>query len=481
MKKFIGRKKELDLLKTALNSVRSEFIAIYGRRRVGKTFLIREAFHDDFTFHVTALSSAGFSMQLANFYIELVKLYPDNKIKPPSDWPEAFELLKSYLQKNLSHRKVVFLDELPWFDTQNSGFMPALEHFWNHWVSSRNDIILVVCGSAASWMINRLINDKGGLHNRITKRIKIYPFALEECEQFLHSGEIFLDRYQVVQLYMILGGIPFYWDQVTKGKSAVQIINDICFTQTGLLRNEFNNLFRSLFDNYHKHEEIIKAIASKTTGITRDDIIRITGLPNAGSTTRILQELEESGFLSKFLPFGKKVRNSLYQLTDHYTLFYLRYLKYLGKNDTVSWLTYFDTPSYRNWSGYAFETICLNHIAQIKHSLGISGVQTFVSSWRYSDKKKGTQIDLVIDRRDMTINICEIKFSVSQFRIDKKYQNVLQNKISLFREKTGTRKALFLTFITTFGIDRSSAGSGLVQNSLTLDNLFIQNDSIIQY
>ena len=479
MKQFIGRKKELDLLKTVINSGRSEFVAVYGRRRVVKTFFIRQAFPGDFTYHVTALSKAGFSMQLANFYIELVKLNPDDQLKPPSDWLEAFEMLKSHLEKSPTPRKVVFLDELPWFDTQNSGFIPALEHFWNHWASARKDIILVVCGSAASWMINRLINDKGGLHNRVTKRIKIYPFTLEECELFLRSGEILLDRYQIIQLYMALGGIPFYWDQVLKGKSAVQNINDICFTVTGLLRNEFTNLFRSLFDNYQKHEAIIIAIASKATGITRDDILRLTGLPNAGSSTRILQELEESGFLSKYLPFGKKIRNSLYQLTDHYTLFYLRFLRGLGKNESASWITYFDTPLFRTWSGYAFETICLNHTSQIKHSLGISGVQTSVSSWRYADKKKGAQIDLVIDRRDQTINICEIKFSVSPFRIDKKYQKVLQNKISLFREETETRKALFLTFITTFGIDRNSAGAGLVQNSLTMDNLFVQNDSVL--
>lgn len=478
MKKFTGRKKELDQLQKAIVSGKSEFIAVYGRRRIGKTYLIRQAFSGIFTFHVTALSNADYLMQLANFNVELFKLCPEEHIKPPSGWLDAFESLRYLLEKNFPEkkRKVIFLDELPWFDTHNSGFIPALEHFWNHWASARKDIILVVCGSAASWMINKLINNKGGLHNRITLKIKVFPFTLNECEQFLLSDNMTLDRYQITQLYMVLGGVPFYWDQVVKGKSAVQNINDICFTETGLLRNEFNNLFRSLFDNYQKHEAVIKAIASKSSGLTRDDIIRKTGLPNAGSTTRILQELEESGFLNKFSPYGKKERNSLYQLTDNYPLFYFKFLRDIGKDQNASWITHFDTPAYRAWSGYAFETICLKHIDQIKHSLGISGVQTAVSSWRCNTRNKGVQIDLLIDRRDMTINICEMKFSVNKFVINKKYQNILQNKISLFREETGTRKALFLTFITTFGIDSASTGSGLVQNSLTLDNLFIQND-----
>ncbi|HOW41557.1 MAG TPA: ATP-binding protein, partial [Bacteroidales bacterium] len=252
MKKFTGRKKELDQLQKAIVSGKSEFIAVYGRRRIGKTYLIRQAFSGIFTFHVTALSNADYLMQLANFNVELLKLCPDEQIKPPSGWLEAFESLRYLLEKNFPerNRKVIFLDELPWFDTHNSGFLPALEHFWNHWASARKDIILIVCGSAASWMINKLINNKGGLHNRITIKIKVFPFTLNECEQFLLSDNMTPDRYQITQLYMVLGGVPFYWDQVEKGKSAVQNINDICFTETGLLRNEFNNLFRSLFDNY---------------------------------------------------------------------------------------------------------------------------------------------------------------------------------------------------------------------------------------
>jgi hypothetical protein len=365
----------------------------------------------------------------------------------------------------------LFFDELPWFDTHGSGFIPALEHFWNSWASARNDIILVVCGSAASWMINKLINNKGGLHNRITKRMKIAPFNLRECEMLMQPKNSVIDRYQILQLYMVFGGIPFYWNEVVSGKSAFQNINDVCFTENGLLRNEFPNLFRSLFNNYQNHEAIINALTRKAKGLTRDEIIDLSGLPNAGSTTRILNELEESGFIRKYVPFGKKLRNSLYQLVDFYSLFYLRFIKSSHLVDLPNWLTFLDSPDYRAWSGYAFEQICLYHLPQIKQALGISGVQTSVSSWRSLETGNGAQVDLVIERRDQIINLCEMKFSINAFTIDNKYAEELRNKISMFKQETGTRKSVFLTLITTYGLNANSYAS-LAQNSLTMNALF---------
>jgi len=470
MEKFIGREKELEVLKSLYASQKSEFIAVYGRRRVGKTFLVRTAFRNQFTFQVTALANVKLSQQLTNFQIALQNVYPGVANTPADNWFTAFQQLTCYIESLKEPRKVLFFDELPWFDTQGSGFIPALEHFWNSWASGRDDIILVVCGSAASWMINKLINDKGGLHNRITKKMKIVPFTLRECEMLLQPKNSVLDRYQILQLYMVFGGIPFYWNEVTSGKSAFQNINEICFADNGILHDEFPNLFRSLFNNYQSHEAIISALAKKAKGLTRDEIIDLTGLPNAGSTTRIMNELEESGFIRKYLPFGKKMRNSLYQLVDFYSLFYLRFIKTNPMN-MPNWLTFLDSPVYRAWSGYAFEQVCLYHLPQIKQALGIAGVQTTVSSWRSMSKENGAQVDLVIDRRDQIINLCEMKYSINTFAIDKKYAEELRNKISVFKQETDTRKSVLLTMITTYGL-KSNSYSALVQNSLTMDILF---------
>jgi len=476
MKKFIGRETEIKTLRSLMQSDRSEFVAIYGRRRVGKTLLVRTAFDDEFTFQVTGLGNANTLQQLTNFHYSLRSVYPKMENDLADNWFTAFQQLKDYIDLSSSKRKVLFIDELPWFDTRRSGFIPALEHFWNSWASYRNDIILIVCGSAASWMINKLINDKGGLHNRLTQRIKLEPFKLGECESLIQSKGSTLDRYQIIQLYMVLGGIPYYWDEVDRGKSAAQNINDICFAKNGLLVNEFMNLFRSLFDNYQNHEIIIDALAKKATGLTRSEIVELTGLPNAGSTTRTLSELEQSGFLRKYTPFNKIGRNSLYQLVDFYSLFYLRFVKDNRDYDPKFWKNHYDTPGYRAWSGYAFEQVAMYHLEEIKKELGISGVQTSVSSWKSKQKQGGCQIDLLINRRDQVINLCEMKYSINPFRIDKKYTDEIRNKIAIFKKETKTRKSVFFTMITTFGLQDNSNTNSLVQNSITMDALFLNQN-----
>lgn len=472
MRTIVGRTEYLKTFHELYQSDKSEFVAVFGRRRVGKTFLIRNAFGGSFTFQVTGLSNAGLAQQLTNFNLALRKVTPEHDFSLALDWFTAFQNLIAYLESNNDEKKIIFIDELPWFDTPKSGFIPALEHFWNSWAATRNDVLLIVCGSAASWMINKLINNKGGLHNRVTKRMKIVPFTLNECEQFLETKNTLLDKYQVIQLYMVLGGIPFYWDEVKPGKSAMQNIEDICFSENGVLRNEFKNLFRSLFSKHEKHSTIVSALAQKSMGLSRDEIITETGLPNAGSTSRLLDELEESGFILKYKPLGKKTKNSIYQLVDFYTLFFFKFIRDSLPGEVNQWMNAIDNPRHRAWSGYAFEQVCLYHLPQIKKALGISGVQSTSSSWRSTTSKNGAQIDLVIDRRDQVINLCEMKFSINPFVIDPKYAEELRKKIGTFRTETRTRKSVFLTMITTFGLQANSYSTGLAQNSITMDSLF---------
>ncbi len=466
----VGRENEYKVFQKLYTSNKSEFIAVFGRRRVGKTFLIRSFINDyNCSFQITGLANASLSQQLFNFSNALSK-YTNQEVDP-NNWLHAFQLLIAYLENCTDKKKVVFIDELPWFDTPKSNFIQALEHFWNSWASARKDVMLIVCGSAASWMIHKLINNTGGLHNRVTKKIKIAPFTLAECEAYLKMKNIPLDRYQIVQLYMVLGGIPFYWEEVEAGKSAAQNIQQICFAENGLLRTEFNNVFQSLFKNASKHLIVVNQLAKKVKGLTREELLKGTSLPNAGSSTRILEELEESGFIRKYTPFGKNKRESLYQLSDFYTLFYFNFIQNSHVNDTNNWLNTIDSPKQRAWSGYAYEQVCLYHINQIKNALGISGVETFTSAWRSKTKVNGAQIDLVIDRRDMVINLCEMKFSINEFAIDKKYETELRNKIGIFKTETKTKKSVFLTMLTTFGLQQN-AYSGLTQNSITMDDLF---------
>ncbi|MBP6334553.1 MAG: ATP-binding protein [Bacteroidia bacterium] len=468
---IVGRKNEVGILNEKLKSARAEFVAVYGRRRVGKTYLIRNVFEGKFTFRITGLAQASLADQLSNFNLALKEQYPGRRTKNATTWMEAFQQIRKVIENSKKKKKVIFIDELPWFDTMHSGFIAALEHFWNSWASGRKDILLLVCGSAASWMINTLINNKGGLHNRVTQKLKLKPFTLGECEELLKQKKITLDHYQLVQLYMVLGGIPFYWDAVKKELSASQNINKICFEQNGLLINEFNNLWKSLFEKAERHEAIVTALAKKNKGLTREEISEESKLSNGGGLTRLLDELEESGFMRRYIPFGKKSRNSLYQLTDFFSFFHAKFMKGQKSYDKNHWLKMIDSPKHRAWSGYAFEQVCLAHISQIKQALGISGVETEMSSWRSTSTANGAQIDLVIDRRDGVINLFEMKFSINPFVINKKYDAELRNKTGAFKTETATKKSVFLTMVTTFGL-QENAHSGNVQNDIKMDELF---------
>lgn len=473
MQKLVGRKKELATLEGLKNENKSSFVAVYGRRRVGKTFLIRHAFANQFHFHLTGMANVNTAQQLTNFSIAFQKLDVSNESqKPPESWQEAFQRLIKWLEKQDNKKKIIFLDELPWLDTLQSGFIPALEHFWNGWASAREDIILVVCGSAAAWMINKLINNTGGLHNRVTHRIRLDPFTLQECEAFFEARSASFDRYQIIQLYMAMGGIPFYLDQVNPGFSADQNIDKLCFTKDGILRGEFNNLFHSLFQKAERHISIIEALSKKARGLTRDELLVASGMPNGGGTTRILKELEESHFIRRYEYYGNKSKLSLYQLSDPYSLFYMHWIKDTSMLDENNWINQLDSPQKRAWSGYAFEQVCLEHLPQIKKALGISVIQNTVSSWTSRNDHQGAQVDLVIDRRDRIINLCEMKFSIHPFTITKKYAEELATKIQTFRDETKTTKSIYLTMITTFGVASNNYASAMVKNNFTMDILF---------
>ena len=464
---LIGRFEEIEILNRKYDSDKSEFVALYGRRRIGKTYLIRSLFKDKFTFHFTGMANVSLKSQLTNFNNTLQDQHPNPDLKKAESWIDAFRQLRSIIEKSRRPKKVIFLDELPWLDTMNSNFIPALEHFWNGFASQRSDVLLIVCGSAASWMIQKLINNKGGLHNRITQKIRIDPFSLKDCALLLEHKHIQLEPYQLVQLYMVLGGIPYYWDAIEKGKSAAQNIDTLCFGKTGLLANEFENLFKSLFNKSERHELIIQLLSKKNKGLTRDEICTLGNFTNGGSLTRLLNELEESGFIKRYHPYGKKTKNSLYQLVDFYSLFYLKWIKGQKAKEQNFWTNVLDNAQYKAWSGYTFELICLTHIKEIKLALGISGMNTEESAWRGSTNENGAQIDLIIDRKDGIIHLCEMKFAKEPFQVDKKYDLELKNKIQVFKSETKTKKTIFLTFVTPFGI-KSNVYSNNVQNSLTL-------------
>lgn len=475
MEKLIGRDKEQVILEDALASDRAEMIAITGRRRVGKTFLIRSVYNGKIDIEFTGVQNAPRNEQLASFSF-LLQQFSNNQhsLTTPKNWLEAFHQLITILEtkKNQKRKLILFFDELPWLATKKSGFLRAFGFFWNNW-ASKNNIVVVICGSAASWIIEKIIKDKGGLHNRITRRINIKPFNLAETETYFKSQNVNLDRYQTILIYMVMGGIPHYLKEIKKGKSAIQNIEDICFLDEGLLSDEFTNLYPALFENSDNHTEIIRALATKWKGLTREEIIKMTKLSNGGGLTKTLRDLEYSGFISGYYPFGKNKKDMLYRLTDEYSLFYINFIEKRKRNIEGAWQALSQTSKFTSWSGYAFESLCLKHILQIKEALRIGGVYAEPSSFVFKGDTthEGTQIDLLIDRNDQIINLCEIKFYNETFVITKSYAEQLRKKRTIFKYVSKTKKQIFLTMITTFGL-KENQYSQEIDNSLTIDVLF---------
>ena len=469
---IIGRKREQELLATCLESPRPEFVAVYGRRRVGKTYLVREFFKNRFAFYASGVAGAKTREQLRSFNDSLREAGSSERIIP-KDWFEAFARLRKLLESDDAVREagsgklVLFLDELPWMDTPRSDFRAALDRFWNMWASSRPDLLLIVCGSATSWMIDNLIDDHGGFYNRVTRQISLAPFTLSECEEYflhVHAG---MTRRQIVECYMVFGGIPYYLNLIDRKYSLAQNIDQLCFSRAGQLRFEFDRLYQSLFRHSKRHVAIVRALARTSGGMLRTDLACIDGIGDGQPLTRALRELEQCGFVRKYRDFTKAKSGHIYQLVDPFSLFHLRFL---DDEMVGSWLSYHGTPSHAAWRGYAFELICLLHVEQVKRALGIWGIETNEMAWR-ARRHPGAQIDLLIDRRDDVISVCEMKYVQGQLSIDADYAKALSAKLDAFEREAKPRKALHLTMITMEGVAHN-AHYDIVQREVIVDDLF---------
>lgn len=470
MSNIVGRVEEQSILKQAFESEKSELIALYGRRRIGKTFLIREFFKKRIVFEVTGLHNGNMSDQLQNFTKEVKKRTKSSVAELPNSWLNAFTMLEQYLdtQKG-SRKKVVFIDEFPWMATVRSKFLMAFENFWNTYCIKRKDILVVICGSAASYMVQKIIRNKGGLHNRISRKIRLLPFNLHETELFLKRNGIKYTRYDIIQVYMALGGVPHHLEKLSKGLSVPQNIDALCFSNYGTLNDEFNQLYVSLFDESERHMKIIRTLARTNKGLTRNELIAKSGLPSGGDFSLKLTELIESGFVTEYPYFQNKKQLTLYRLTDEYSKFYLKFIENNKNGGEGTWQRLSTTQSYNSWSGFMFETLCLKHIYQIKRSLRIDAIYSANRSWFNNN----AQVDLLIDRDDNVMNLCEMKYYNAPYTMDKKHYLNLKNKVAELRKDTNTRKNIFITMVTTFGVNENKYSKELIQNSLDMDALFI--------
>lgn len=481
MSNIVGRKKEQEILAKIWNSRNAELVAIYGRRRVGKTFIIREFFsQNECFFELAGKNETSTNEQLKNFAEAFSKVfYQDIPLLPPKNWREALHLLTREIEKESSKKIVIFFDELPWLASRKSGFIQALDYFWNAYWSQMHHVKVILCGSAASWMLEHLIHAKGGLHNRITRIMHLQPFNIEETKEYLISRNIKLNEMHILDIYMVMGGIPYYLNYIEKGKSAEQNIQDICFTSNGILHTEFERLFRSLFDMAEINLRIIREIARKREGISREELLKKLEMTSGGTFNKRINELQSAGFIHSFVPYRHKKKDQHFRVLDEYSAFYLTWIEPVsakGFPQVNYWKTCLSSSKWAGWAGYAFESVCFKHLSQIINALHLETISCEVGNWRFIPKKgskeNGAQIDLLFDRQDNAITLCEIKYKSSEYSIDKAYAKELHNKIETFQEKTKTKKQLFLAFISTMGIKKGLWNDELVTNELTLKDLF---------
>ncbi len=465
---MIGRVKEVVELENAYSERESEFVAVYGRRRVGKTYLVRETFSGRLAFQHAGLKDKPTIIQLDRFRQSLEEsgLRDCGVLK---NWYKAFDALKTVIKTSKLSKKVVFLDELQWMDRPNANFVSALENFWNGWASARKDVLLIVCGSASSWILRKIVYNKEGLHNRVTYRIPLRPFSLAECEAYAKDRRLEFTRRQLAELYMILGGVPYYWHFLERGKSVAQNIDEMFFARNDKLENEFGELYASLFQSPEPYIRLVTALATKKAGMTRDLLSAASGVAESGKMTQCLDDLDRCGFIRKYTPLGRENRGAVYQLMDNFTLFYFSFMATGRGGDRRYWSKLQSTRTHSTWAGLAFERLCLQHVDQIKRALQIGGVLTNEHAW-YSPS---AQIDLLIDRDDGIINLCEMKFDDGVHIISKQESENVRRKKLVLKEDTATRKAVYVTYVTTEGVKRNAYAND-VQSEVTLDDLFME-------
>lgn len=484
--KVVARQEETKILEDLFNSHKAEFLGIYGRRRVGKTYLIRNFFKKKkcYFFNSTGIYNAPIDRQLSEFIKEISRVFFENiELKEKNNWFDTFELLTESLQRTHEDKKIIlFFDEFPWMATHRSKLLQALDFYWNrHW-SQNKRIKLVICGSAASWIIQNIINNKGGLHNRLTYTMQLNPLNLSQTKAFLHNLKIKLNIKHITQIYMVTGGIPYYLSRIDPGLSATQIIEKLAFTKNSFLLNEFDNLYASLFNDSETYIEIVRTIAKKRYGLKQETLFsQIDKISKGGTVTKKLKELEDAGFLISFRPYGHQRKGIYYRVTDEYSLFYFDWIEPI-KNTLLTrglqkgyWGKIQKTPAWHNWAGYAFEAICYKHLAQISKALSLSPT-AIPNTWRYSptknSKEQGAQIDLLFDRNDDAITISEIKYTEQPFVVDKQYAEVLKQKIAVFSKITKTPKQLFLTMVSANGLKNTLYSEEMVSSVATLEDLF---------
>ena len=473
--KIIGRKAEQEVLLQCERSGKSELICVYGRRRVGKTYLIEQTFAECFSFRASGIEGGNTRTQLRAFHQRL-RAGGDRSKTIPADWFEAFSRLEKLLYsgniiQSPHGKKTIFLDEFPWFATARSDFLAAFGEFWNRCGTVKGDLMFIICGSATSWIIGNLIENTGSLYNRVTCQLFLRPFTLRETEMYFQDREFDWTRNQITECQMLFGGLPYFFDLLNANESLAWNIDHLCFQPNALLKHESKRLLEATLRKSKVYDSILNLLSDHPYGIEKSVCMESLGIPY-GTFFRAVDELVKCGYVWEYREPHRKNRPLCIRLTDPFLLFHYHFLSGAGNDSITSYQSFTgDEGRYRNWRGHAFENLCMYHIPAIKQALGITGVETEEYPWSSEMNNGGVQIDLVIERKDQITNLCEIKYTDQPYQITADYEKNLLRKIQVYREETGTRQALKLVLISAEGL-AGTAHQERIAHVITLNELF---------
>jgi len=489
---IIARKKEKKVLADILWSKSAELLAIYGRRRVGKTFLVRNFFEslDNVIYFEMAGQKqesgeyAPLKYQLGNFKYQFERTF-SKEIQVPQSWQEAFNILKKEVDRfdDANVKLILFFDELPWLCSPKSGFFEALDQAWNTSFERQHNVKVIVCGSAASWMLKKIVHAKAGFSRRITHKIQLPPFSLKETKEYLTFKGFDLSLMSIAEIYMIFGGIPYYLNFMNPHKSIYQNIEDECFDISGRLVDEYHLVFDSLFNHSNNHKKIVEFIASRQKGVLLKELTKQFSSLKGGSLSRIIDNLVGSSFIKKTAPLYNEKKGTTYRIIDEYILFYLKWIKSAPQSiiespNTLYFQSIAQKNAYSSWKGFAFERLCLKHEYQIRKALGIHKILTMPSMVYFYDEqgKRSSQIDLLFERADRVITICEMKYSETEYSLKKSdIKSMMHKKKDLRRYLSAKKKGqkdIHICYITSNGVKHNQNFYELQPSVLHLNDLF---------
>lgn len=477
--KLIGRKKEIQELEKAYRSGQFEFIALYGRRRVGKTYLVSQVFEDRISFRHAASPNDEerqdekglLKMQLEVFYGSLLA-QGLKESKKPNSWVEAFLLLiRLFEGKDPAERWVIFLDEFPWMDTKRSNFIEAFSWFLNFWAANQKNLMIIAAGSSTSWMLNNLIHSTGGLYNRVTNPIRLSPFRLQETEQFFREKGFDLSRYSIARIQMAFGGIPYYLNFLDRGEGLSRFVDRMLFEKGAKLGLEYDTLFRSSFEKGDLARKIAEYLGKRSSGYTRKEIVEGLKISDGKAVKDALDALQEGDFVLEYVPYKEAQNKKRYRLIDPFCIFYLHFVA--GKR-SLDPSFFADSVEPNSWIGAAFENLCAAHLEQIKRALVISKLSSIEFSLVFpkEEDKKGAQVDLVLVRKDRIVNLCEMKFYGKPYVQTEKEHHSLTNRVARLKETLPATYSIAPVLITVFEPSSGGYPDDYVQ-VLTLDDLFM--------